>query len=386
MLILLSWNGGGASGKPYANYGFYDPHPPPPNMAVYEFSPLEENGGRPRSRSTRDLPWPEEFDPFLLGYADREPTCQELREMWRAARRASTGHARRVVESSEGRTPIELPSPFGSSSPTTDEKGTAEVPFQLTSAGGEASVVQPKADRRRISVPPHLRLASRRTTSTAAAHHGDPRGEGAAADSANSIRVRDPAKEIYGLLRERSSAADETQRAEGKPVYGDVVRHADDGSNKAASGYFDLLRDKILRERQGDLDDQNKQDLDEADGDSDYGMVRFNAPEGTTEATPLDRVRVLVEEDSDDGGEERTESAFDRIRDKLMASSSSSAAAFRGNSRLASSSSPYRSAASRLSGTRSFRRRKEHERRRNVSDLSTLAHILFSHFLHAPAC
>ena len=75
--------------------GYYSPFPPKSNRIIYEFAPLTpqrekeeslrfEPGTREsKSRETRDLAW-REFDAFLTG--DEEPSCADLRRMWRLAR------------------------------------------------------------------------------------------------------------------------------------------------------------------------------------------------------------------------------------------------------------------------------------------------------------
>ena len=71
--------------KPYSNYGFYSPYPPPPDQVIYDFAPVQvDRDDYSGHRSTRDSTWKDEFGAFLDG--DREPTCEQLREMWHYAR------------------------------------------------------------------------------------------------------------------------------------------------------------------------------------------------------------------------------------------------------------------------------------------------------------
>ena len=70
--------------------GYYSPFPPKENRVIYEFSPLpiepviSKTDSQSKSRETRDLAW-REFDSFLNG--DEEPSCADLRRMWRLARK-----------------------------------------------------------------------------------------------------------------------------------------------------------------------------------------------------------------------------------------------------------------------------------------------------------
>ena len=82
--------------------GYYSPFPPKENRVIYEFSPLiepislpeKETDSQSKSRETRDLAW-REFDSFLNG--DEEPSCADLRRMWRLARKLQE----EAVESNE---------------------------------------------------------------------------------------------------------------------------------------------------------------------------------------------------------------------------------------------------------------------------------------------
>ena len=97
---------GGQRGVAQASipYGFYSPFTPAGgDQVLYDFSPVSDdnsinhgfqqttNSKRPQlqqqqqhgHRSTRDLAW-KEFDTFLSGQV--EPSCEDLRKMWRLAR------------------------------------------------------------------------------------------------------------------------------------------------------------------------------------------------------------------------------------------------------------------------------------------------------------
>ena len=51
---------------------------------IYDFSPLPQTVAESKSRETRDLAW-RQFDAFLNG--NEEPSCADLRRMWRLARK-----------------------------------------------------------------------------------------------------------------------------------------------------------------------------------------------------------------------------------------------------------------------------------------------------------
>jgi len=139
-------------------YGFYSPFPPAGgDQVVYDFSPVSDdnngfqksNSKRPKQqeqeqqqqghRSTRDLAW-KEFDSFLSG--EVEPSCEDLRKMWRLARKMQD-HAIRTNEIRPELHPF-LTYSTKSSSPATDN-GSLETtgPSSDTTADDN----QRKADR-----------------------------------------------------------------------------------------------------------------------------------------------------------------------------------------------------------------------------------------------
>ena len=87
--------------------GYYRPFPPNNNQIMYEFAPLSSNnkhGGlqqhlhdqqdSTKTRATRDLEW-REFDAFISG--TDEPSCADLRRMWRLAKQLQ----QKALESNE---------------------------------------------------------------------------------------------------------------------------------------------------------------------------------------------------------------------------------------------------------------------------------------------
>jgi len=105
-LSLIFFGGQRGVAQASIQYGFYSPFPPAGgDQVLYDFSPVTDdnnhgfhqtsNSKRPQlqqqqqqqqqhgHRSTRDLAW-KEFDTFLSG--EVEPSCEDLRKMWRLAR------------------------------------------------------------------------------------------------------------------------------------------------------------------------------------------------------------------------------------------------------------------------------------------------------------
>ncbi len=338
-----------------SSYGYYDPYPPAEaDQILYEFSPVEERGdtsstdfggGAPRSRETRDLSWRDDVDAFLSGA--KEPTCEQLRDMWRVARDIQQRRAMRTNE---------VPQYAADSNFVRYDSGgdrAAEAEEEESIGYGSSAAQTPRADRRRMSVPPHARSAAapapaREEKSVfGVVHTHEP-------VRPNGMHVRDPAKEIYGLLRGSTGHSKSTSSTPALSDFGNVRTHEDEVAAEAEQSYFDKLREKLHRESGGgDIGGDNR---------SSYGVVRFSEQHPTTSPTPssLDRVREMVaanrmENDIEDEEGEDT-SSFDLIRDRLM------------NTRLTSGR---RTAAARLHGARNraFRQKEEsrQHRRRSVS-------------------
>lgn len=107
LILLNTWYLVNARLPYIKSSGYYSPFPPKENRVIYEFSPLPEPMQAPvatimqtepaaggKSRETRDLAW-REFDAFLNG--EEEPSCADLRRMWRLARKLQ----QEAIESNE---------------------------------------------------------------------------------------------------------------------------------------------------------------------------------------------------------------------------------------------------------------------------------------------
>ncbi len=333
--------------KPYASYGFYSPYPPPPDQILYEFSPLEDRRQQHRSqgksRETRDLA---DFDAVILDPA-REPTCAELKNMWRLAQEMH----QRALSTNEVPKGSSLVS-FAPLPTEQEEKGSRILSSEVVD--GEVENSSPSSlngnhqpNRRRMSsAPPITRTRGDdyevKLTSTA---------------SKSAPQVRDPAREIYGLLRERTAAAAKyDQSSSHAPVYGDMRTHQPSSSPSSNPSYFELLHSQLL-------EDKGLETGQDGDDEPSYGTVRYAEPEepATPALSSLDRVRLMVSEarneqqrynnnvaDDDDDGV--AEDAFDLIRQRLM------------NTRLGSNRGQRM-----LSRSRTLRRKDSKKRRRNVS-------------------
>ena len=101
ILLLNTWSLVARARLPYIrSSGYYRPFPPNNNNQVmYEFAPLSSKHGNnhdqdTKTRATRDLEW-REFDAFISG--TEEPSCADLRRMWRLAKQLQ----QKALESNE---------------------------------------------------------------------------------------------------------------------------------------------------------------------------------------------------------------------------------------------------------------------------------------------
>ena len=344
--------------KPYGNYGFYSPYPPPApaDQVIYDFAPVSRNGNSGTGsgsghRSTRDLAWKADFEAFLDG--TRDPTCRELREMWE--------YAKAVQRKSGGPGAIDL-RPFISFSPLENRGGERE---RSRSGGGggvsqkEVSVEGSKfrsssTDRRRMSTP---NTPTRRKPKPAGGEdhvYGVVRTHAPKPDFKNPLHVRDPAKEIYGLLNKQSSSSGGD---DDNDVFGAVRTHTSSAESNRPGSYIELLEKELYGDKPGKSASSDS-------GESVFGKVRYEMPDGKAgddaSTASFDKVRALVaanrKQQKEKGGDEDAtprEGQFDLIRQRLMNTRLTSSAA--------SSSSPTSSLRGR--GSKAFRRRKNRQRK-----------------------
>ena len=369
VIAVSSLGAPATAAKPYSNYGFYSPYPPPPDQAIYDFAPIQQVDGGSSGldgghRATRDsaiaaaAAWRDEFDAFLDG--DREPTCGELREMWNYARNLQ----QRAARSRQGREPQPPLPPFLAFSPLEESKegkgeGDRREASEARPEEGDSPPPPPsspprQANRRRMSTPPNTPGRGRPRPPGSPKAASTVRGEGEGvygvvkthAPPKTTMHVRDPAKAIYSLLKEKSLLGGSA--AGGQRIFGKVRAHAQPESQGGrAPSYMDVLEKELYGARDS-----------EGGSEDSYGSVKYEVSgEDDLPASSFERVRALVAaERAMNNGAAAGEgsSAFDLIRERLMKtpppppSSSSSA--------------------SKLGSNKAFRRKSSRKnRQRNVS-------------------
>lgn len=350
--------------KPYSNYGFYSPYPPPPDQVIYDFAPVQvDRDDYSGHRSTRDSTWKDEFGAFLDG--DREPTCEQLREMWHYARSLQQRAVRSGQQGREQSQSPHLP-PFLAFSPLEESKmgESGEAP----SSGAKEPHPEPKsptpprhANRRRMSTPPNTpgRGWPRQRPSKVpgpATTKGEVKPVYGVikthAPSKTTMHVRDPAKEIYSLLQEKA-LPENSVGGEHHRVFGHVRTHAQPESQRMPS-YMDILEKELYGAREEDG----------GGSDDSFGSVKYELSGGENVIPPtssFEKVRTVLAAESDMNNREAEAEAeagegnspFDLIRERLMHAPPLSSSA----------SSKLRSKANRAFRRKSARKTKQ----RNVS-------------------
>ena len=378
LTLLFASSMGALDARPHSNYGFYSPYPPPPDQVIYDFAPVQVDGdGRGGHRSTRDSTWRGEFGAFLDG--DREPTCEQLREMWHYARSLQE----RAQRSGRGRGPereqsSHLP-PFVAFSPLEDSR-MDQSGEAASSSGAEEPRPKPKPKPKLPAAPAPPRQANRRRMSTPpnTPGRGRPRprprprppkvaGPAPAANaeaakpvfgvikthaptSKTAMHVRDPAKEIYSLLKEKAllSSGNSGGGAEHR-VFGQVRTHSQPTTRRPS--YMSILERELYGSAR----------QDEGDGRDSFGSAKYAPPSGGENDIPptssFDKVRAIIaaESDRNDGEAYEGGGPFDLIRERLMNAPTSSSSA---SSKLTSKDN------------RAFRRKSSRKtKQRNVSGI-----------------
>ena len=324
LALLLASSMSALEAKRFANYGFYSPYPPPPNQVIYDFAPVRVDGvDYSGHRSTRDSTWRDEFGALLDG--DREPTCEQLREMWHYAKSLQRRAARSRQDPESGQASSHLP-PFVAFSPLEDaetgEGGAASPGAREPRPEQKAKPPAPprQANRRRMSTPPITPGRPRPRPRPPAAAKGEAKPVYGVvkthAPSKATMHVRDPAKEIYSLLQEKALSAG---GADG--VYGQVKTHADPTRRPS---YMSILEKELYGAREEE----------DADGDRDsFGSVKYELPSGAENEIPttssFEKVRAILaaEREAGDGEAYEGEGPFDLIRERLMNTPLSSSSA-----------------------------------------------------------
>lgn len=339
LILLNTWYLVNARLPYIKSSGYYSPFPPKENRVIYEFSPLPEPMQAPvatimqtepaggKSRETRDLAW-REFDAFLNG--EEEPSCADLRRMWRLARKLQ----QEAIESNE--IPSEM-HPFkaastGSYSTTIDKSSRRrEEPNQALQSNKElqrkkfSSAVSDKADTVAVNDEEPSEENPEQVYGIVKTHAPP-----------QAPQVRDPTKEILsGLWRSTSSRSLPSQMSQtqnspassfhhtgGKkhfqPYFGRIRTHSPSsnqiGQSSEPISKLELLRNELYG---GSRPDKSSQQSEV------YGTVhhRFNpnvAGDSSSLDTKLDLVRSILAKEEGTEVNEESKNAFDRIRDKLL--------------------------------------------------------------------
>ena len=369
-----------AIARTYPNYGYYDPFPPK-NQVLYNFSPIsdthennmfdektrsqrykynvsqgkkkdienksynsyntiqtnnnkDKNDGK--DREIRDLSW-REFDVFLRG--DAEPSCAELRRMWNLARKLQKTESKSNKNSENSQLAFHHHRSGKSSHYKKHGKYSSERDINSVAiTDKKLSPTNYNEDLSNVKNDSNLNTLSN-LNSTSSISHNSTRSLSSDEDvygivkthhhvpvlpttpnPANSntsptsryktFRVRDPAKELFGMFKQRSKSLRNRQRKQHnnrKYHYGKV--NLETPKNKPTS-YLDLLQRKLYGTS------------NQASSSNDvYGVVNQYASSGRSQSS-YDQVRDLLagQSGSQDGDLQLHpgETAFDRIRDKLM--------------------------------------------------------------------
>ena len=309
-----------------------------------------------KDRETRDLTW-RKFDVFLRGAA--EPSCAELRQMWNLARKLQKQASKQnksfntkfgkhihlkkhiknasdsdnkdsvattdkklapnakeveiiinaknnsqLVRSLDGKSPTDAESPIGtkhSSKHIRDLNDTNEPSFSLTKEDASFGVVKTHHVPKTTTPTPAKSIPSPTTRY-------------------NTFRVRDPAKDLFGIFRQRNRQRKQHRQRNRNYHIGKVHFKPPTYKDKSTS-YLELLQRKLYGVK-------SPNDID-SDGSSDnevYGVVHQYSPPSSNQQSPsaYEKARQMVASHRGSAGYEEAlqldsgESAFDRIRDKLM--------------------------------------------------------------------
>ena len=321
-------------------------------------------------REIRDLSW-REFDVFLRG--DAEPSCAELRQMWNLARKLQkTGsnqkpgnehlsfHHHKSGKNSHYKKHGKSTSERDINSVATTDKKLSPTDYNvdILSVNNNSGVNAPLSNDKVVINPISSQKTSSNYNSTSSMRHNPinnktvDSGSSTSSSSSsldedvygiikthhhvpvlpttpnpaksntsptsryNTFRVRDPAKEIFGMFKQRSKSLRNRQRKQHnnrKYHYGKV--QLETPKNKPSS-YLDLLQRKLYG--------TTNQEQISSNNDV-YGVVNQYASSSSDRSqSSYDKVRELLEGQGRSQGYEGDlqlhpgESAFDRIRDRLM--------------------------------------------------------------------
>jgi hypothetical protein len=324
-----------------------------------------------KDRETRDLTW-RQFDVYLRG--DAEPSCAELRQMWNLARklqkqaskgnnRESSNHQLSFHHHKSGKnTHLKKHGKSASKSDinsvaTTDKKLAPTNNVDLVSGQNNLGVVliQSNNDKDSVDLMSRKPLSPSEYNSTSSMHNHDINGTSSSSSSSSSneevygvikthhhvplstpptpaksipsstsryktFHVRDPAKEVFGMFRQRSKSLRNRQRKQQKQNsrkhrYGKVHLETPNNHENKPSSYLDLLQRKLYGP---------PSKVDPSSNNEVYGVVQQYPTSSVGSQSSYQKVKELLAgqrgslEYEDDLQLNPGESAFDRIRDRLM--------------------------------------------------------------------
>jgi len=177
--------------------------------------------------------------------------------------------------------------------------------------------------------------------------HTAPKEKQSPPSNDNSMQVRDPAKEIFGLLRDRESSFHHHRQQ--PPIYGNVRTHAPE--KPEGNSYLDTLQQKLFGRNPNNKDS----------GES-FGTVRYHVDDNNVPQSAFETVRgMMATSNNIPGRTEDGQRAFDVIREKLMNTRQRNNPDFNNNNNINNNNNN--------NNTKSLRRKNSRKRRRNVSKI-----------------
>uniref|UniRef100_A0A0K2UER8 Uncharacterized protein n=1 Tax=Lepeophtheirus salmonis TaxID=72036 RepID=A0A0K2UER8_LEPSM len=301
------------------------PTPPSPspllsNNIIYSFSPLDEETMKKYGhRNTRDTEWPAEseedrrlLEKFSNPNFKEEPSCHELKRMWKIARKMQLRDTTRDNR------------PFfynTVTSPKLDLQDEDDLNKEESNALLFTSPKKMKTDRRRLSVIPSR-------SSTESIQNDDDEDEnksrvyGKISQYQPTTKVHDPTNDIYNILRSRKERQINHLRSlrmranqNEIPNYGNI-RYYDAPSKSSPSSFMDKLRSK-LRDDKGLPTLSSSSSNDERSSNEFDGFITQEEPSITQSPRPFEKLRLQLLSGDKENDDDRMV-AFDSIKNKLL--------------------------------------------------------------------
>ena len=168
-----------------------------------------------------------------------------------------------------------------------------------------------KEDRRRLAVAPPILTSNDEDEEPE--DEDEVYGKVVEYQPTSSIKVHDPTRDIYNILRSRKKQQQQQQQQQRKPIFGNV-RYRQNSSKP--SSYMDKLESKLRPPSVAESSNDDKTDEEEV-----YGVVRHRQPSVVSSPLrPFDRLR-MQQHMRNSNDETPGERAFDIIRQQLMSTS-----------------------------------------------------------------